>query len=164
MAEGTYELPVTGRDSNLASFDVFQDGLDSSGNALLRSIVKQEVAFTAIVNAIKTAVETSIPVVTEPLKIVDTNSFTVAVSATKANVVAAEPNRGSFFVRNIGAETVWLHLKVSTNANVVAGQGIQMNPGDAYEITVNNLYTGAISAVCGVGDTSSLAGFEGYIV
>ena len=105
MADGNYEFLVTGRNSTNAVIDAFQDGTNTEGDPIIRLIARQEAAFTALVNDIKTAIEgtldvaivgSSIPFDSNIIE-VDTNSTTII------DINCAGKNTLGCVISNIGA-------------------------------------------------------------
>jgi len=78
-------------------------------------------------------------------------SNSVTVGATSTALVAANTARKYLCISNTSNELVYIHL----GATAVQGKGIMLGiegeANDRYEITINNLYKGAISAICASG-------------
>ena len=80
-----------------------------------------------------------------PVPVVNTvSSVTLAVSTT--TVLSANQNRQYALIMNDSDTVIYLHLNAPTTTNAL-NEGIRLNAsGGSYEISRDNLYTGAISA------------------
>ena len=75
----------------------------------------------------------------------------VVITDVSGEVLAESLSRAGAVICNDGNEVVYLGL----GDDAVAGEGIRLNPlGGAYEITLNNLFLGSVTAVCAAGKTS----------
>ena len=71
----------------------------------------------------------------------------VSVGTTSTSVLAANEKRKYAIFVNDSNETIYLSL----SGTAVMNEGIMLGVGDKYEIGPNNLYTGAVSAICATG-------------
>ena len=80
-----------------------------------------------------------------------------SVTNVDATVLASNASRKyALFVNNTAA-TIYLKL----GAAAVVNQGIQLGPNDRYEITSDNLFTGAVHAIKSTAVAVNLDVFEG---
>lgn len=80
------------------------------------------------------------------------------VSSTSSVVLSANANRRYAHFINNGTTTIFLKL----GDTAVASQGIPLGPTEMYEITMYNLFTGAIHAIK-TGASAALDVYEGTI-
>ena len=75
-------------------------------------------------------------------------SGAVTVGNTTTSVLASNPDRKSATFVNDSDEAIYLQL----GANAVLNEGIRLNAaGGSYTIDHNNLFTGAVNAICSSG-------------
>lgn len=97
------------------------------------------------------------PIINKPTKATTATNDKTAVGSTSTSVLSANSKRKFAVFVNDSDETIYLSL----SATAVINKGIRLNAhGGAYEINLNNLYTGAVSAICTSG-SKNLTKVEG---
>lgn len=133
------EVEIFGKESNLYRDPVAMVGQDSDGKPVPLAL-----------NADGSLAGT-------PELIETCTGANVSVSDSSTSVLAANPNRKNAVIVNYGANDVC----IARGGTAAFGQGIYLAAGNGYEITAENLYQGAIHAICASGKSTTLAVEEG---
>lgn len=79
---------------------------------------------------------------------IDVTNTKVSIGSSSTSVLSANETRKHVVFVNDSDEDIYLSL----SDTAVINEGIRLNAhGGSYEINLNNLYTGAISAICASG-------------
>ncbi len=129
----------------------YVDGIESligTSNTSLASIFAKLTADPSTAT-LQTTINTSVAALLG-LATTFTTGGSNTIGTSSGQLVAASASRKSLLLINYGTTTVWL----ARGGAAVVGQGIYLPAGASYEISIGNLYTGAINAIVASGTGS----------
>lgn len=163
------ESGLQGIDTKIGNISGFVDGLEGLTDGIEGTLLTISNKIPALGQA---SVSASLPVVLPASQIASISGIgsvaeissyptqgKIAVTDAGVTAIAANANRMHAIVKN-KSQTQTIEITLGTPA-LSFGTGMELLPGEAYEITSNNLWKGAICACTATGITAELSVLEG---